>query len=217
MPFPAALSPEQQKDVARLYKTGLSALQVAQHFDVSLDATYYALRRLKIQRRTPQETNRIRFEAKPLSYHVKLKLSKDEENLKLAAIMLYWAEGYKVGKSTVDFANSDPDMILIFWKFLSKICRVDRQRVGLHLYCYEGQDVQNLMKYWSDLLKLPTSHFTKPYVKKATAPGPRGPRMTHGLVHIRYCDKKLLRQVLKWIEEYAQKCVGGRVVNCTAL
>lgn len=212
MPFPAALSVQQRKEAARLYRSGLSAQQVARYFDVSLDATYYALRRLKVKRRTPQETNSIRFEAKPLSYNLKNGLTRTEERLKFAAIMLYWAEGYKVGRNTVDFANSDPQMALIFKRFLSKICRVDEKRIRGHLYCYEGQDVKALTRYWSRLLSIPERQFIKPYIKKVVTPGPRGPRMVHGLVHIVYCDTKLLRQILKWIEEYCQECVGTQVV-----
>lgn len=201
----AALSPKQQLEAAKLYRGGLSAQQIADHFGVGLDASYYALRKQKVPRRTARETNRIRFEAKPLSYNLKKKLTEKEGRLKITAVMLYWAEGYKVGKGTVDFANSDPDMVVIFWKFLSEICRVDRKRVRLHLYAYEGQDIDALMNFWCKLLDLPKYHFIKPYVKKAAAvQGSRGPRMTRGLVHIRYSDTKLLRQILKWIDEYRQ-------------
>lgn len=217
MPAVAALSQKQQEEAARLYRGGLSAQQIADHFGVSIHASYYTLRKLKVSRRSIVEANRVRFEAKPLSYSLKTSLTKEEGQLKMAAIMLYWAEGYKIGKGTVDFANSDPDMVVIFWKFLSEICMVDQERVRLHLYAYEGQKIEDLMQFWCNLLNLPRKKFIKPYIKKAAAPGPRGPRMVHGLVHIRYCDTKLLRQILVWIDEYRQKCVGGRVVNYTAL
>ena len=199
----AALSPKQQQEAAKLYRDGLSAQQVADHFKMSLDASYYALRRQKVPRRTARETNRIRFEAKPLSYNLKTKLSKIEERLKEAAVMLYWAEGYKVSFHSIDFANSDPRMALIFRRFLSEICHVDEKRIRGHLYCYEGQDVKALTRYWSQLLSIPEKQFIKPYIKKAAIQGPRGPRMLHGLVHIVYCDTKLLRQILTWIEEYS--------------
>jgi hypothetical protein len=203
MPAHATLSPKQQQKVAILYRNGLSAQQVADYFGVSIHATYYTLRKLEIPRRSAQETNSIRFEAKPPSYNLKTGLAKEEERLKIAAVMLYWAEGYKVGRGTVDFANSDPDMVSIFWKFLSEICRVDRKRVRLHLYAYGGQDIESLMKFWCKLLKLPQHHFTKPYIKKAAITlGQRGPRMIHGLIHICYSDTKLLEQILKWIDEY---------------
>ncbi len=217
MPFPAALSSKQQMEAARLYRSGLSAQQVADHFKVSIDASYYALRQLKVMRRTAQEANRIRFEAKPLSYNLKEKLTPAEERLKFAAVMLYWAEGYKVGRNVIDFANSDPKMALIFKRFLTTICRVDEKRIRGHIYCYEGQNITELTRYWSRLLSIPEKQFIKPYVKKATVPGPRGPRMLHGLVHIVYCDTKLLRQILEWIEEYCQECVGTQAVNGDAL
>ena len=208
MPAHAALSPTQQEKAARLYRSGMSAQQIADYFGVSIHAAYYTLRRLHVPRRSARETNAIRFEAKQLSYRLKTKLTRGEEQLKTAAIMLYWAEGYKAGAtSTVDFANSDPDMICVFWKFLSSICQVDPKRVRLHLYAYEGQDISALKRYWGRLLKLPVHHFGKPYVKKGSV-GPRGPRMARGLIHIRYSDKKLFRQMLAWIDEYRAEMVG---------
>lgn len=208
----ASLREEQLKEAARLYLSGLSMQQVATHLEVSIDAVVYALRKQQVQRRTTQQTNAIRFEAKELSYSIKKNLSEREERLKLAAIMLYWAEGYKVGKNCVDFANSDVDTAIIFKKFLTEICQVNESRIRCYLYCYEGQDIPTIRKFWSEELGIPESQFTKPYVKRAN-PGPRGPRMYNGLVHIRYCDTKLLRQILIWIDEYRAECVGGGAVN----
>lgn len=204
MPRTSTLEVKQQQRAGKLYLSGLSARQIADTFKVSLDAVYYALRNQDIERRSASETNRIRFEAKPLSFKIKKNLTSDEERLKQAAVLLYWAEGYKAGDNSVDFANSDPDMIRIFWKFLLQICRVDQKRTRLHLYAYEGQNIPKLIRYWSRLLKTSGNKFVKPYIKKGTS-GPRGPRMIHGLVHIRYGDKKLLRQILSWIDEYRQK------------
>ena len=82
------------------------------------------------------------------------------------------------------------------------------------MYLYEGQDIEEMKSFWSNFLSIPKEQFTKPYIKKKDAHvSIRGPRMIHGLVHIKYSDKKLLEQVLVWIQEYKQKCVGGGVVN----
>lgn len=213
MPLVASLTNDEQLEAISLYESGLSAQQVADNLGVGIDAIFYTLRKHQINRRTTTESNRIRFERKPSSYSIKSELLEEEERLKLAAIMLYWAEGYKVGGNHVDFANSDPKMALLFKKFLSEICRVDEKRIRCSLYCYEGQDIEALTVFWSNLLSVPTSQFFKPYIKKQSIPGPRGARMTNGLVHIRYYDTKLLRQLLAWIDEYADKCVGGGVVN----
>lgn len=201
MPLVAALDTEGQKKALLLYREGLSAQQVADRLGVSIDAVYYTLRKHKVARRTVTESNRIRFDRKGLSYQVLEDLTPAQEELKLAALMLYWAEGYKVGKNVVDFANSDPDMAVIFKRFLVEVCQVDTTRIRASLYCYQGQDIEELHIFWSKLLNIPRTQFIKPYIKES-APGPRGPRMIHGLVHVRYCDTKLLRQILTWIDEY---------------
>lgn len=202
MPLVAALSPDRQREAARLYRSGLSAKQTADRLNVGLDAVYYYLRKLRVPRRSVRESNRIRFETSEPSYCVKTNLSPAEHKLMLAAVMLYWAEGYKAGDHGVDFANSDPDMVILFTKFLRQICNVDEKRLRCYLYAYSGQDTKALQQYWANALDIPLAQFTKPYVKRAIEPGPRGPRMLYGLVHVRYCDKKLVRQILTWIDEY---------------
>lgn len=201
MPLVAALSPERQREAARLYRSGLSAKQTADRLGVGIDAAFYALRKLKVSRRSMQEARRVRFERTPLSFSVRDKLSHDNRILKLAGAMLYWAEGYKIG-GRVDFANSDPAMARLFIKFLRDICGVDESRMRCHLYCYSGQDTAALTEYWSGLLNIPKSRFIKPYINSKSIPGPRGHRMVHGLIHICYSDKRLLGQILEWIDEY---------------
>ncbi len=206
----AALSSDQQVETIALYQNGLSARQVAEHFQVSIGAVYYVLRHKNIDRRLIKESNQILYEAKPLSYVLKENLSRQEQDLKLAAVMLYWAEGYKISKSTIDFANSDPAMAALFIRFLRQICGVDESKIRCSLYCYEGQNIEELTDFWSKLLSVSEDRFTKPYIKIGDS-GVRGPRMIHGLVHVRYCDKKLLQQLLRWIEEYQHISVGGGV------
>jgi hypothetical protein len=199
------LSGEKQYEAVRLYRYGLSAQQVAERLTVGIDAVYYLLRRLKISRRTTRESNRLRFEATPLSYQLKTELTLADEKLKLAGVMLYWAEGYKVGRqNTIDFANSDPAMIVLFKKFLDEICGVNKKKIRCHLYCYQGQDTSSLTRFWSRLLTIPETQFSKPYINTKSAPGPRGPRMVHGTLHLCYSDTRLLRQILSWIGEYSK-------------
>lgn len=208
----AALTSAQRTQAAMLYDSGRSAQEIAEHFNVSLHASTYALRKAGVAFRTSSHTRRIQFEAKPLSFSIRKSLSKEQECLKQAAVMLYWAEGHKAGGGRVDFANSDPRMVLLFRRFLTEICGVHEPKLRCLLYCYEGQDSDALIAFWSTLLSIPPTQFTKPFVKPGK-PGVRGPRMQYGLVHLRYCDTKLLQQLLLWIEELSENCVGTQVVN----
>ena len=114
--------------------------------------------------------------------------------------MLYWAEGAKSFKNksyTIDFANSDPLMIKVFIKFLRQIYQVDESRLRCLIYCYPSHNIHQLHTYWSNIVKLPLSQFIKPYVRQDG--GNTRDKMKHGLVHIRYSDKRLFQLILKKI------------------
>lgn len=92
------------------------------------------------------------FEKKPLTFKIKEVLSEEEKLLKVAGIMLYWAEGSNSKNAqTVDFANSNPKMIVIFTKFLRKICGIREKKLRAFLYCYSNQRPTELVEYWSKL------------------------------------------------------------------
>lgn len=189
-------------------KKGWSAREIAEKLNVNMDAVYYFFRKNNIPRRNQSEQSKILFERKPLSFSVKKNLSVKEQKLKITGIMLYWAEGSKGSPTmrnwTVDFANSDPKMIKIFLRFLRKICRVDEKRLRAYLYCYSNQNVDDLKKYWSQITKISLSQFTKPYVRQDFSLK-SGRVMKYGLIHIRYADKKLLKLIMDWINEYVKR------------
>ncbi len=169
------------------------------------------MKKYGFKRRDDVEAKKLAFSKKPLSFNSKKSLSFEEQELMIAGIMLYWAEGSKIKKQegvvcgkTVDFANSDPKMIQLFLKFLREICRVDEKRLRIYLYCYANQNVVRLKNYWSELTKIPLSQFTKPYVRKDFSLQKIG-KMKYGLAHVRYSDKKLLLQIHNWVEDYLEK------------
>lgn len=95
-------------------------------------------------------------------------------------------------------------MVRVFLSFLRKICSIDESRLRVYLYCYSNQKLLNLIKYWSKVTKIPTSKFTKPYIRKDFQLSKIG-KMEKGLIHVRYYDKKLLLEMMNWIEEYKLK------------
>lgn len=187
------------------YNKGLSARKIGEIFGRSTWNIYKFMRRNGLARRPPVETNRIIFERKELSFKIKDPLSAEDEKLKTAGVMLYWAEGHKNKNNkhggTVDFANSEPEMVKVFLKFLRIICGVDENRLRANFYCFADQDAELLKQYWSELTKIPINQFTKPYIKQDFSAEKAG-KMKHGLIHIVYSDKKLFRQITNWISEY---------------
>jgi len=181
------------------YREGLSAREVGERLGKSVWQVIKFMRKNQIPRRQASETQRIQFQKRPLSYQKKQRLSQLEYRLHEAGLMLYWAEGVKSGQSTVDLANSDQRMIVLFLRVLREIYRVNEGRLRVLLYCYQNQDVSRLIRFWSGLLNIPKHQFIKPYVRRDFDLNKTN-RMPHGLVHIRYNDKRLYSQILEDID-----------------
>jgi len=132
--------------------------------------------------------------------------------------MLYWAEGTLKG-NTVDFVNSNPLMVKIFLNFLRHICGVDESRLRVYLYAYSNQNIDELRRYWKNVTAIKISQFTKPYVRIGN-PNFSRHKLPHGLVHIRYNDKRLLALITSWIDEFyrvgTQVAKGGRLSKGSA-
>ena len=192
------------------YKKKLSAREVGKTLGRSINSIYGFMKRHNLSRRAPAETNNIAYERQKPSYNLKKKLTPEDEKLKIAGIMLYWAEGAKAQPYkkhwVLDLANSDPKMIKLFLKFLRKICGVNEQKLRVLLYCYINQDVSFLKNYWHKVTNIPLEQFTKPYVREDFLPEKKD-KMKYGLVHIRYSDKKLFLQTQEWTKKYLNKTI----------
>ncbi len=182
-----------------------------------MDALVYFMRKHKIERRSFKEASAVSFAKKALSFSMKKNLTEEEDRLKVAGVMLYWAEGYKRGKGGgLDFANSDANMIKVFLNFLRIIFKVDEKRLRVYLYCYANQEVTALISFWSSTTNIPKEQFSKPYIREDFCEN--GRKMTNGLIHVRYSDKKLWLEIMRMIDEHKiSLCVGDGVVNRTAL
>ena len=191
--------------IKEYYDSGLSAKDIAEKFEVSIDAVYYFFRKYKIKRRNRSEVRNLVYKKQKPSFKLKTNLSEEEKELKVSGVMLYWGEGSKWhGEKIVDFANSDIKMIKVFLNFLRIICGIEEKKLRVYLYCYANQNPQFLMKHWSKITNISIKQFTKPYIKKDYDKNKIG-KMKYGLVHIRYADKKLLNLIRDLIKEYTNK------------
>lgn len=186
------------KKIVVLYKTGLSAPAIAAQENLKLHTVYRTLKNEKVQRRNATEQNQLRFEHKPKTYSQLPRLSNKQRLLKVAALMLYWGEGAKTG-NTVDLANSSLPALKLFLQFLLEICQVRQNKLRFYLYCFADGDSTELIAYWSRVLKVPKEQFTKPYIRKSRDNSPSR-IMPQGVLHIRYSDKKLLKEILSSCE-----------------
>lgn len=196
---PRIWTKEKLNTLKRYYNSGLNVREVAEKMGVSHSTINHTMRRNGLRRRSFSEASHIWFSKKPVSYNKKQNLTLNEKYLHIAALMLYWAEGSKKGKSVIDFTNSDEKMVSLFLSALRKIYQIDESRLRAALYCHANQNLKKIHDYWSKLLNIPIAQFTKPYVR-TDIDEKKKDKMPHGLIHIRYCDKKLFMQFMSEID-----------------
>ncbi|PIR08464.1 hypothetical protein COV53_02910 [Candidatus Gottesmanbacteria bacterium CG11_big_fil_rev_8_21_14_0_20_37_11] len=186
------------------YEDGLSCRDIGEKIDKTVWQIYRLMKRKNLTLRRASETLQIQFYKKPLSFRKKKQLSYKEKLLHQSGLMLYWAEGTKTDDCTVDFANSNEKMVLIYIKMLREIYRVDKKRIRILLYCYANQDHHKLIDYWSIKLQVPKAQFIKPYIRHDYNKN-KTHKMPHGLIHIRYNDKRLFMKIMEEIDIIASK------------
>ncbi len=193
------------EDICFLYKIKeRSMFQIAQDLKISNNKVRYWLEKNDIPRRNRSNAANLIYFHKfyKLPFKIKKKLSKDDELLLIAGIMLYWAEGTKRSGNYVDFVNSNPEMIKVFLKFLRNICGIQENRLRISLHLYEDQDETKIKKQWSEITNISLKQFYSSYIHQGKA-GSYKKKSKYGTVSIRYADKRLFDQILDWIEKYS--------------
>lgn len=190
------------KKIAGLYESGLSVAQISDRLSISSSKARYSLEKQSIPRRDHSTASRMLHITKfgKEQCVVKNKLTIEENDLRITGIMLYWGEGTKSGNSVV-FSNSDPQMIMLFLKFLRAICQISETRLRILLHMYNDQNENSLKKFWSKATNIPITQFSKTFYHHHTS-GTYKKVSQYGTVSLRYSDKSLLETINKWISQY---------------
>ncbi len=129
-----------------------------------------------------------------------LNLSKNRTISRILLSLLYWAEGTKT-RGVVRFANTDPELALLFVTLLRRSFDLDEKkfRIALHLHWYHKE--RDAKRYWSKLLKIPENQFNKSYRKKRSKEK-RSRKNVGGICFVRYNSVYLKEQIM----QYAYAC-----------
>lgn len=115
--------------------------------------------------------------------------SRDRNNDIITLSMLFWGEGEKNISSGVRFINSDPVMIKTFLVLFRRSFALDESKFRIMLHVHGYHNIENEIKFWSQITGIPKSQFHKPYIKQNT--GKQKKNDYHGTISVRYADYKL--------------------------
>lgn len=118
-------------------------------------------------------------------------LSKKE--LLLVGTALYWAEGYKKSRWTLQFSNSDPIMIKLIMKFFKKVCNVPKEKIRATAQIHPNVTSEKAINYWSKISGIPKTHFSKFYSRLTPSSKQKRPPNTllYGTLRILVYDSQI--------------------------
>lgn len=149
------------------------------------------------------QANRERWSLKREEYRIaaiKEFATLKSDQLFFAGIMLYWGEGEKQPKSSqVRLANSEPEMIKIFYLFLTKVLKIQSDKIFAWLLLYPDLVDSVQKNFWSKATGIPKESFKKSIYIKGRHPTKR---LSYGVCTIVVSSRALKERVLKWLELY---------------
>jgi hypothetical protein len=128
------------------------------------------------------------------------------DSLHQVGCMLYWAEGSK-SRNQVMFANSDPDMVRLFLRFLCRCYAVRKKevKVAVHVHLGNGLTVQEIESWWLAQLRLPRSSLHQSIVNRTSRASLRKRRtLIYGTARLTVCSTFIVQSIYGAIQEYAR-------------
>lgn len=149
------------------------------------------------------------------------KLAKEESktlltnSLFLVGLSLYWAEGYKQGAygskwKSIDFANSDPEMIKIMISFFIKFLDVSRSEIKIQIMLHNAKDDEKTISFWHEITQIPISNFISICHTISSASSNKQKRkLEYGTIHLRINNVEKFFRLIGWIDSLKEHYNGA--------
>ena len=120
-----------------------------------------------------------------------------KDRLFLIGLSLYWAEGSKKSRESVQLANSDPQLIKIMMRWFREVCKVPEEKMRIHIYIHKVYRNENCEKFWSNVTGVPVLKFGKT-TYKPTSHKIKKNLDYKGVCRIDISNVNLFRRIMGW-------------------
>lgn len=120
--------------------------------------------------------------------------------------MLFWAEGSKE-RNSVLLANSDPNLLRYFRRFLTACfdVRPEQLRVSLNVYLGNGLSIREIEDHWLRVLELPRTclrnKHTVDYLPSSSS-GRKRNKLPYGVCRLCLSSTRIVQHIYGAIQEY---------------
>jgi DNA-binding transcriptional ArsR family regulator len=163
-------------------------------------------------RRNKQQTHDARVRARLWHHAAMQEIPEPNQNeLRIAGIVLYWAEGYKrlrvhhgrtVVAHIISFLNSDPDAVRVFVRFLREILHAPEEKIRATMRLYSHINEQSALRHWTKASGIPARRFAKTtYLVSGASKGVRPyNRLPYGTLQVFVNDTQLFYRLMGMID-----------------
>jgi hypothetical protein len=188
------------------YGKKLSMWDIAKTLSVTPKTVEYWMDQHNLIRRSNSECAYVKQNPNGDPFKIKARLTRKDKDLLLAGLMLYWAEGSRKNKHTIQMANLDHRLILLFIKFLRRICGVKEEKICLNIQLYRKFNKEETKNYWSRILKVP-KRFIAVNIHSDVRSKPTKQWSRYGIARIEVRNTKLKSWIDVALERYLDKWV----------
>lgn len=147
-----------------------------------------------------------RYVAEPHPGSARGRVAAREGNLlHQAGALLYWAEGSK-RRNTIQFTNSDANIVALFRRFLTDALAIEDDEIllTLNVYTNNGLTIDEIERYWLDLLELPPTAVRKHMLNHmpTSSSGRAKTRLPYGVCTLTVHSTGMVQHIYGAIQEY---------------
>lgn len=128
-----------------------------------------------------------------------------KRDLFIAGLFLYWGEGSKTRMTDLQVANTDPAVPKFFIFWATRLLKLDKSKIRVHLHLYSDMDIEEEFDFWSKALNIPKTQFTKPYIKRNSSELINRGTFGHGTCTIRIGSVRVVEEVLMGLKAVRER------------
>jgi hypothetical protein len=209
---------EKRNEARKLRKEGWQLIDVAKELDVpystirqwcrDIDLTDIQLSELESENplaaNAQKGANKLKQNAlqQRLTYQVSgIEQAQHHRLLHIIGCILYWGEGAK-NRQKLKFTNTDPDMLVLFARFLREELNVPDDKFVLHVLSHTDDinEWERIRQYWLEMLALPDTCKVMFTLKVGT--NSRKARYANGICSINIYSTEIVQHIFGAIQAY---------------
>ena len=123
-----------------------------------------------------------------------------EIDLLLLGVGLYWGEGSKTNRGSIELSNTDPRIIQIHVLFLTSVFKFPMSKIHAHVGLHSHLSIVKAERYWSKVSGIPLRQFQKTSMQRSKSGKGERDRLPFGTFTVGVYDTAARIRLEGWIQ-----------------